>query len=163
MATAELPAVGTLTATDIKAIRHCDRLSVYSGRNGTALRAIKELKQSGPFEDREREYTIHCEARLDAYDYDGNADHELDGRACHELLYNYRHCANVVDTLGRVLRAGDVISLRWIASSNGYVKDAGLCWDHVELHVKRGDSILCFHLADSVCRNNTARMIKFAS
>lgn len=46
-----------LTAQDIKAMRLADRVCFYSVRGKGSIRCVKVLRNSGPYDDRERDYT----------------------------------------------------------------------------------------------------------
>lgn len=78
-------------------------------------------------------------------------------------------------TIAQLLKVGDVLGLRWVADANGYVRNAhysgdsemeafdSLHMDSCYLTVKRGKSLLEFHVATSICPDNSARMIKVAA
>lgn len=65
-------------------------------------------------------------------------------------------------TIAFLLRPGDEVTVSFVgnANSNELTREANLHADKVELHVKRGDNRLVFMVDVSVCRNNSARMVK---
>jgi hypothetical protein len=66
-------------------------------------------------------------------------------------------------TIVKLLRPGDEITLRWRAgNNNGYLREAGLHADDLHLRVRRGDTAreMEFLIARSVCQDNSARMVK---
>jgi hypothetical protein len=157
--------LGTLTKTDIVALRQCDRAIFKTDRNSTQglIRCVKKTKTKGPFDDGEREHTIDCEARGTVYGQDGLADCKSlrdTGRRAFALLHNYKHDAHTFGTFAALVRPGDAIRLKWCGSgSNQYEKNAGLHHDSLTVEVKRGKHRFAFLLDSCVCPDNSARMI----
>ena len=65
-------------------------------------------------------------------------------------------------TIATMLRAGDEIRLEWLPDyhSNDYARMVGLHVDVVRLDVRRKDNRLTFDLNQSVCPDNSARMMQ---
>ena len=156
--------VGTLTALDVKALRQCDRVAIsHNGTSVGILRCVKSVEKRGPFDEREVSYEIHCRSSVCDYTGDGFSARSRDTAfKCFDLVYNYTHTESSFATCGAFVRAGDILSLEWVGSSNGYTREAGLHLDTVSMIVKRGDRKFVFPVATSCCPNNSARMIKVA-
>ena len=96
--------------------------------------------------------------------------------------YEMEHFPQMAEwqTIAGSLRAGDVIQLDWRESGNGYLegcrcnvttesgyvaaRDEPIYWDRLFLRVqrplKRRTKELVFHVGDSICPNNSAKMIR---
>lgn len=63
-------------------------------------------------------------------------------------------------TILACLRTGDECKLVWSANghANSLVHEAGLCADTCELEVLRKNRRLRFHISETICKPNTARM-----
>jgi len=154
--------LGTLTKTDVAALKQADHVCFDRERNGdSGLRCIKELKKAGPYEDRERTYEIACTSVLR-----GGEGTVSQAAQCFELEYVWRSGESVIGSIISLLRVGDVIQLEWLAdNSNGYLREAltngrKLYRDELYLRIKRNGKYLRFHVATSICPDNTARMIR---
>lgn len=85
---------------------------------------------------------------------------------------NYTVCSDVItdpdqndvwQTAMRFMKPGDVLSLVWTASGNGYTSGAGLCMDSLHLVIERKrDKVerYTFLMAVRVCEDNTAHMMR---
>ena len=156
--------VGTLTALDVKALRQCDRVAIsHNGTSVGILRCVKSVEKRGPFDEREVSYELPCRSSVCDYVGEGCGVRPRDTKfRCFDLVYNYTHTESSFATCGAFVRAGDILSLEWVGSSNGYTREAGLHLDTVSMIVKRGDRKFVFPVATSCCPNNSARMIKVA-
>jgi hypothetical protein len=156
--------LGTLTHMDIKALRQCDRVAIsHSETNVGMLRFVKAVEKRGPFDETEVSYELPCRSSVCDYVGEGCGVRPRDTKfRCFDLVYNYTHTESSLATCGAFVRAGDVVSLEWVGSSNGYTREAGLHLDTVSIAVKRGDKKYIFPVATSCCPNNSARMIKVA-
>lgn len=154
--------VGALTKQDITALRTADRVSFHhNAGKGSVIRGTKEVKNAGPWEERERTYEIACEGSVRVYK-DG------DVTARNAQCFAMNHSGQFSDTWQTVvsaMRPGDVVLLEWVGSdNNGYlngVQGQPLYHDRLYLLIRReGKRPLKFHVEDSICPNNTARMIR---
>jgi hypothetical protein len=163
-----------LTKQDIQALRKSDRVwvSYYNGESKLTAKIVLHNRELGDFE---RDYFIPVNAVFTLYD--DKKEWGYDERkvyACSELCYLYENTSQ--KTVFDSLRAGDEITLEWIADgSNGYVKNARVTFDdhsytgsilhHDRCHmiVKRGSKKLYYFLEESLCVDNSARMIKFSA
>lgn len=77
--------------------------------------------------------------------------------------YAAGHSYNPVwDTVKSLLKVGDIIGIRFIADNNSeIIKRANLHADEVHLIVVRGKKRLTFHIDNSLCEDNSARMVRF--
>ncbi len=167
-----------LTKDQVRALRtadhicfdHCQKRDEHS----SGIRAIKV----GPPPWREEttlriptmsSVFIHSEAK--EIDYDTR--HGLYAR-CFELIYSYNE---EWQTIAGLLKAGDEIELRWVGSDdNGYLRRSRVTerdntfssslgepchHDKLYVHIRRGGKRkYSFYLADQICPDNSARMIK---
>lgn len=170
--TIETPATKlTLTAIDLKALKQADSVSFHHYKGESSIVARKQLKNAGPFDDRERkhEFNVHSV-------FQGKLSEEfieIDNVSCFESL----HCSKYSEewqTIVAFLRIGDEITLHWYADGfkNGYVEHAKMESGHCEgmkphadalyFKIKRGEKRFSFLVAVSFCPDNTARMIRHA-
>ncbi len=110
-----------------------------------------------------REREIPATVAMMGYEYGGERGWRLaenpDASAFHYI--QTAQYSNTWQTIARLLRAGDAIHIVWTAdNNNGYVTDAGLHVDRVEIAVARAKQNLYFHIGTSVTAANSARMIK---
>lgn len=165
-----------LTKNELAALRQADSICFDHSLNGhTGLRAVKRGK--APFFEEHR-VEVPCKSTVyisgDGVDWDTRC-----GK--HAQCFAWIHSAQFNEewrTIVRLLKPGDEVELRWVGNDdNGYVKRArvterdeschdaglgmGLCHDRLYLKVRRkGKQVYSFYVDDSVCPNNTARMVK---
>jgi hypothetical protein len=171
-----------LTRDHIKGLRTADRVCFDhvpggggAGEFRTGLRAIKTVK--GPWRE---EITLQVPAMSSVHVHSDLLDYDTRNGAnarCFEMLYGTYN--EEWQTIAGLLKPGDVLELRWVGNdSNGYLKRAtvteaekdgicgpghgqGLRHDKLYVHIRRGGKRkYSFYLADSICPDNTARMIK---
>ena len=161
-----------LSKLDIKALKQADRVCFYHNKDGGTIRCIKEVKSDGPYDDRQREYSLSVESKVRAYSLlgEGQCRHVSEHAKCFEMIYNYKSSVGVIQMLTSVLREGDEIRLNWIADPcNTYMRestkklDVIVHYDELRIVIKRGERFLGeMILATSHCPDNTARMIQGA-
>ena len=162
-----------LSSLDVKAMKQADRVCFDHGRSTEKrgkIRCIREVRNPGPFDDRDKTYAISVESSVFAYDPkdDGRGRHVCDSVNCFELLHSVSPDSSVWTAVCALVRPGDVLRLHWVADScNGYMKDVNraasqiLHYDTLSLQVKRGDAVIyTLPIAASHCPNNSARMIR---
>lgn len=163
----ETATVTGLNKVDIQALRQADRISFHRHNGESSVVCTKEMRRAGPFEERERKHEIPCQDTIRAYNGPDGDYQDARAAQCFEMI----HSAQVSETwrtIAGLVRAGDEIELEWIANdANGYLKSATsegrqLYHDKLYLHIRRGGRrALSFYLDDSICPNNTARMIRY--
>jgi hypothetical protein len=161
------PGDHALTREDLAALRKCDTVSFHTFQGKAYVNACKRVKDPGPFDPREREWRVECGAAVTCYaDEDRPSTERLKAARCfamHHACSCNQEWRTLVDHL---LRVGDVPTLDWVAGNdNGYLRgtrDGGqrLHHDQLFLLVKRKGRTLRVWLADSICADNTARMVK---
>jgi hypothetical protein len=138
------------------------------------LRAIVKVRKPTPHET---EIEIPAESRVILHGDDARTDAGFDAAknaACFALVYNWAEWK----TISSLLRSSDELRLRWVgADNNGYLRRATvteregdgyqpglgekLYHDRLHLEVWRnGKQKYAFYVTDSVCPDNTARMIR---
>lgn len=169
-----------LTAADIAALKLADDVSMHHRDGRGYLRA----HMRGGYAEEPRVYTAAQQRTFPQAD--GNdrsremeADSDIAGYgdddglewsasignakpAAFHMIHNSDHSLTW-QTIVKLLRPGDEITLRWRAgNNNGYLREAGLHADDLYLRVRRGDTAreMEFLIARSVCRDNSARMVK---
>lgn len=158
-------AIGTLTATDIKALRTADRVSCHKHGLESWMKASKDIEKPGPFDDKTRYHQIACTSNVRIYSQDGGRWNGHKGKVkCFDMLYSYN---DVWETVVGLLKAGDVISLDWCgANNNPNLNDSRtqegrrLYKDDLYLVVRRGEKRMTFMLTSSVGPDNSARPIQ---
>jgi hypothetical protein len=155
-----------ITRTDISAFKAADRVYFQHQAHGNASFIICEKRApepspSNPFPvDQHR--VIACNVLVRAYGGET-------GYSCTspEIFNAYSTPARsgVLLTLAAFLKAGDILTLEWIASNNNDVMtDAGLVRDDLHVLVKRGDKRGNFQLFDFFMATHScepvARMVK---
>ena len=165
--------VATLSAIDLKALRQADSICFDHGAE-SGIRAIKRGK--APFRQ-DITYTIRCRSSVrihdDSLDY---GQRNGDGAQCFAMIHSAQYdeqWRTIVD----LLHVGDTLTLAWVGGDNngyvtrsrvtekesdGYSPGLGekLYHDKLFLIAMRGKRKLSFYVADSICPNNTARMIR---
>ncbi len=171
----------SLTKNDVKALRTADRVCFdhftvqkpNSGRQ-SGIRCIKV--GSAPWRE---EVTFYVNAKSSVYLHGDGIDYDVrNGKTatCFDMIHSPQ-CSEEWKTIVSLLREGDEIELRWMGcDQNGYLNRATvtdsdndgsaglgmkLCHDKLYLHVRRGGKRkYSFYLSDSVCPDNSARMIR---
>lgn len=153
--------IGTLTKLDIRAMRDADSVSFHYHAGESHVSCSKRVKDAGPFDERERRYDIICTSDVTVYRDDNREDRHA--AACFAMIHSSQY-SEEWQTLVSCLKPGDVLSMRWVAAdNNGYLKSAAgekLYHDRLYVKVKRDTRRLSFHVDDSVCPNNSARMVR---
>ena len=151
-----------LTKMDIAALKHADCLCVHITKDGTIVRAIKRnpRTEKQPFAT-DLEHVIPATVGLEGLrGRDELAAGRVTAFASVNLYPTQKHTACLIL---QTLRAGDELTFSFWpdAGTNGYVAAAGLHADCLYLHVRRnGKQIANWHLADSICPDNSARMVR---
>lgn len=147
----------TLTATDVRALKHADALCFDHLADGTSrIRAILRA-ESSPTGFEETRSIAALDARLN--DYGPSADGPYTAFA---MIGSAKYDA-VAQTLIRHLKVGSQFVLVWTRdNNNGYVKDADLHVDTLRVRVQAKGAKVAdeFLIAYAVCRDNTARMVR---
>lgn len=161
-----------LTKTDLKALKTADDVYVGHFQGSGYLRCTKRRATLQPFSE-DRRHDIPCSSTFRVYTGDGRYG-KVDERV---ECFAHPH-GDAWDTIVSLLRAGDELTLEWIADawSNQYLRATGtperLHADTVKLTVKRPDkngeyrhrrcnaSRRVFHLDTIICPDNSARMIR---
>lgn len=157
--------IGTLNRQDIKALQQADDVSFHRCKGKGKIVASKNVKNAGPFEENRKHYEIAVEDSVHIHGKGWDCLRN-DNAECFAM----RHGSNYSDewqTVVSCLKPGDVVSLRWVGNdNNGYLDKAqsdgrSLHHDRLYLCVKReGKRNMVFHIEDSICPNNSARMIR---
>jgi hypothetical protein len=184
--TTETASTFALTAQHVKVLRTADSVCFdhVKGPNGGTgqVRCIKRTPKD-PWE-KEKEIAVPAIStvggeKVRRYGEDPNEDY----LSCFEMLHGAAYCEEW-KTITSLLRVGDELELRWLAGDgNGYLsrarvvdrsKDAQgndesyqpglnerLYHDRLYVHIVRGGKRkYSFLLANSICPNNTARMVR---
>lgn len=152
---------GPLSKMDIAALRAADYLIVRLNRHGTEVSAVKEADRTekNPFAQNQY-HPIPATIRIHGV-YEGGP--EFARAQCFESVQFYHSQNTAASTVAKALRPGDLLTFEfWPDAGNGYVAKAGLHHDSLNLYVERGgrDKRLQFHLSDSICPDNSARMVQ---
>lgn len=169
------PVYLAITKVDLKALRTCDSVCFDHSPVGThGIRAIK--RGPAPWYI-DTTCTVRVKSSVfihgDGLDYDYK--HGKTAR-CFESFSSQKYNEEWQTVLG-LLKEGDEIELRWVgADNNGYVGRSTITetnehgspglgmklhCDRLYLYVWRGGKRkYSFYLCDSICPNNTARMIR---
>lgn len=157
---------------DIRAMKQADRVC-FDHRHADGgvgqIRCIKVIRNPGPFDDRDKTYTIPCESRVVAYSLgDDGLEHVSDRVTCFEMFHSTGADYYPWTAVCALVREGDTLRLKWVADScNGYMKEANKTSAQVIHHdtltlqiVRDGSVIYSLPLASGHCPNNSARMIR---
>ncbi len=155
-------AAAVLTKDDVQALRKCDR-AIFTLRDGkTTIRCIKETRNPGPFDPKEREYVIErCDS--DVKDYAAGWLHQENSLyECHASTYGgSMNDASPFTTAAALIRPGDHLTLEWMGGNdNDYLRDASLTNDELRLVVRRGGKRLAFWVASTICHASRSRMVQ---
>lgn len=151
-----------IEAADLRALRNADRISLSFTDGAYAIRAVRDREKTA--NGFEQAVVISCDGKVVDYSKAtlfGSTDNDY--RYCSEAILTPSE-DEVWQTAVGFIKPGDVLSLNWTASCNGWTEDHGLHIDHLRLRIKRqnGDKIkrYAFLLRTQVCPDNTARMIR---
>jgi hypothetical protein len=171
MTTELTAAIGTISKIDIQAMKLADTVSFHRVNGKNTIVATKRVPKPKAFEDTERRHEIEVDGHVDHFRGDGEyalpydtIEHIHKFASCFDMIHSSQY-SDEWQTIVSILRPGDVISLVWQgADNNGYLNNAQgqrLYPDKLYLKVKRdGKRDMSFYLTDSICPNNTARMIR---
>ena len=178
MSTATVTQAG-ITVADIKALRTADTVSARRSGGQSQLEATRRTdKEEDIFtSDRDSTRIIPTRDRVMAYKRCETTSTEGFDPSCFAYSFGGGH-NETWTTIAGLLRAGDELELEWIAGNNsGYLNAAeGVCDDggggitipfkglhHDQLRlriIRQGKRGYLFNLADSICPDNSARMIR---
>lgn len=152
---------------DLAALRKADavcfdhNIQRYPGADRASfIRAIKRanVTTADPFAQ-DVTHSIEIESRAHVYGNDAGYVHGVE-------LTGFSHIGSAQyharwQTIAALLRAGDDVKLVWIGNNNSPIlTDAGLFHDYLDIEVRRGKTTMVFRVDDSVCRNNSAKMLR---
>lgn len=163
-------AAAGLTADDVKALRQADRVCFYFVRSeGSTIKAVKEVKKTGPFDDRTREHEFRVATAFNGKHENGD---RVDVTNAHCFAMAYGWCEEWA-TIAAFVKVGDELRLNWYAdgAGNQYTEGATVAPgkhesgaeihpDKLTLRIQRGEKRFAFLVAVSICPANTARMIR---
>lgn len=149
-----------ITKVELAALRKADTVCFdrywRDGDEFSKIRAIKDAKrtEADPYAE---EITVSIFVESTVRDYDASSS---DRHTCFHMIHSPQYSEEWMTIVG-LLKAGDDLVLRWTAgNSNGYLDEAGLHRDELALVVMRGKRRMVFRIATSVCKDNTARMVR---
>lgn len=145
----------TLDQSDIKALKKAKSV-VFFYKNGRSFMNVI-LDDS----DRSKDYEIDCGLELSGSRDLGEIIH-----ASHVVMHP--QLDEEWQTILSALREGDEVTIKWRACNNNqYLNRAGLYKDEVYLVIRRTvrgrQKKFTYHVASSICENNTAKMVKHTS
>jgi hypothetical protein len=161
--------VGTehpLTKADVKALKTCDTICfrfIEEGAEGfraektySQLECLKRASESEPWEQK------HEIPTLTAFEIYGDSPYRKKVTSAFESVDNYSYALSPIKTVVGLLKEGDILTIQWgaDAGSNQYCKEKYLHSDQLHLVVSRGNKKMMFFLRQSVCENNSARMVR---
>ncbi len=166
--------VGVVSVTHMKALRQCNKVSFHHANGGARIVCTKEVKSSGPYEDREKSCEFRVQSRVYCYAPNDFGTDVTKTARCFAMTHNYDHSPNSFGALLGLLRAGDELRLYWCGDglANGYLRgvtnvttDHGqystLHGDYLEATIHRnGEHKYTVRLETSLCPDNTARMVR---
>jgi hypothetical protein len=161
-----------LTAADITALRTADYVSFHQydgigkivanahGRGEQRIYTAREQKLFPTASHLDRSRVMVVDSAMHGYTSDDEYfGGRKDGRAYASV--STPSMSDHWQTLVSLLRAGDVLTLRWSASNNtDNHKSVGFHADELRVLVRRGDKVLTFLVDYSVGPYNSARMIQ---
>lgn len=129
-----------LTKEELKALRTAGDVVLRYHEGVGTLEANKRFDPKDGFGPRELKATVAVETIFSLFADDGNGvDHDVQCRSAFAMVHSSGY-SEEWQTIAHALRAGDMLTLHWIANNNGgVVRDAGLATDSVSLIVTRGD------------------------
>ncbi len=114
---------GKLSKVDVKALRQADSVSFHFTDGKHQIVARKTIENPGPFDDKQKTYSIDVLGDVVVYDKDGNRDRESPA-TCYASVYQWKYDTSVWKTIASILKHGDVITLEWFAGSvNDYMRE----------------------------------------
>ena len=173
MTTTTDTAIATLTTADGKALRKAESVvfRLHKGRYTIEAGIGKALNDNRPYTDvqrrlfpdraygsSDRDRTLTVSGYIDSY-----AGRPFTEDSKGFAMINSAHFVPTWQTVARLLRAGDEITLHFLgdAHTNEALRKVGMHGDVVRLNVHRADgAVLTFDVAHSTCADNSARMVQ---
>lgn len=148
-----------LTKQDILALKQATAI-IFQHREGKSyIRCVKKVTDPVYTGDQTLERRIECDAARGNPDYWTTSTLSEFTASCYE---GYVQDQRLFQTVISLLRPDMELRLIWSQSNNNqYVNDAGLHADELYLQaIKPNGDALTFLVSYSVCKDNSARMIK---
>jgi hypothetical protein len=152
-----------LTKLDIAAIRKADDLVVHLNAQypDGVVRLIKRVRP-----DLKNPFAHDVEHKIESAKVELSGHRGRDGLAngsvkCFAMIGLYHGMCEHASGVMKTLRAGDEVTFKFYpdAHTNGYLSACGLHGDALYLQVRRkGKTIAKWHLDESICPPNSARM-----
>lgn len=165
----QVEAIYALTAQDIKKLRTADTVSFHRSPQRSEISASKERPVPKQGSHKLWEHDVPAASTIKAcyLSYKQPEGKTLEEVAhCHYMLWHANNIHEPWRTIASLLKSGDRLELEWTrdANTNGYGEKAQLHGDRLQLVVHRGTGdkkkTLLFLVANSICQDNTARMIR---
>jgi len=158
-----------LNKDDIKSIRQADYVVLFYSPDKTqgaewGIRVGKRAKTGGIWNDHgPTDVTRTIVADAHNCDVKSHRRHADEVRSCVAVLNIYDFEVFPTCVL-KQLRAGDEIGVLFVGNNdNGYLEAADLHHDEAWLRIVRNDKVVGqYMLDDSVCANNSARIVRYA-
>jgi 3-keto-L-gulonate-6-phosphate decarboxylase len=150
---------GQLDADSLRMMRKAGQV-VFRVHNGVGTIESSDSAITRNASGKEWTHILTVATKSTVYD-NQNCSYRYKVDSAFEMIHSAKYC-EVWQTVLAILRAGDVVSLHWLANAerNQYAEGASLHVDTLQLDVKRGKRVLSFAIAHSVNPGNTARMVK---
>jgi hypothetical protein len=147
-------------------------LTYLAGREMGEITCRKRIRNPGPFEDKEKEYTIPVLCTFGGQHADGT-HLSPENTTAHDSILTAQ-MSEEWQTIVSLLKPDDKITLNWWAAgaSNGYLQRSEVKEGHgmgeklyadiLTMRIHRGEitNKLVFRINESICPDNTARMIR---
>jgi len=149
-----------LTAIELAAMRQADDLCFFHRAGRSYIRAVKRVRPSArqPFAQ-DVTLEIACDTRWTDYTRQFGQCYPAPEFDAFEMCGMYQDGA--LATTVAMLRKGDALALRWIyGNKNGHMENAGFRQDVLELHVRRGERRMVFHIADAIGPVSASLMVR---
>lgn len=146
---------GIFTSEDLKALMKAKSVVFFYRQGRSYLNCIMDD------DNRSKDYEIDCGLELSGSRDLGEIIH-----ASHVVMHP--QLDEEWQTILSALREGDEVTIKWRACNNNqYLNRAGLYKDEVYLVIRRTvrgrQKKFTYHVASSICENNTAKMVKHTS
>lgn len=166
-----------LNRDDLFAFKHAEGISFHHHAGRSFIRLYLERHGDQPATYTKREQVLFPRTRETAsryreidtnasvYGYASNGDtwNQANGGESAEAFYYFVNTPPHVQSLTETLRAGDTLTLQWMASANSEAITAvGFDRDTLELAIERPGKRLVYLMAVQVGPDNSARMIQRA-
>lgn len=161
----DIEQIPALTREDIKRLRSANVISFRRSPSWSGITAAKEKTlAAGTKREWEHEVPAHSTIKACYGTYPEPEDRPplAEVAVCHHWVPYADNVHEPLRTIFSLLKAGDRLELEWTrdAHTNGYMKDAGLHGDRLQLVVHRKDKRLLFLIHAQCCKDNTARLIR---